>query len=89
MPIKSSVVGVDGVAVEGRLVVLFRGRLGSRCGSGFVLWRVGPVPSWIAWRFLRDRRAVQFLGRATTPAFGVGVLRVVRGGFVLVVSAGS
>ena len=82
------VVGVDSVVVEGWSSCFVVG-LVLVVGQGFVLWRVGPVPSWIAWRFLRGRRAVQFLGRATTRAFGVGVLLVVRGVFVLVVSAGS
>ena len=66
------VVGVDSALVEG-WSSKFRGRLGSRFGSGWILWPVSPDPSWVARRSQRGRQAVPFLGRATNPTCGVDV----------------
>ena len=78
------VVGVDSALVEG-WSSKFRGRLGSRFGSGWILWPVSPDPSWAARRSQRGRQAVPFLDTAITLAdvFSAPLTTIENGGHFL------
>ena len=82
------VVGVDSVVVEGWSSCFVAG-LVLVVGQGLHFGESVLSPVGLPGDFYGIAGQFSFLGRATTPAFGVGVLRVVRGVFVLAVSAGS
>ncbi|STC75809.1 Uncharacterised protein [Corynebacterium minutissimum] len=82
------VVGVDSVVVEGWSSCFVVG-LVLVVGQGLYFGELVLAPFGLSGDFYGVVGQFCFLDTATTPAFVVGVLRVLRGVCVLVVSAGS